>query len=432
MTAGSLHQPLLLLALLCCFTAVPADAGKYAYGEQFVRQGQYWWEGDPSGVNSQRPAPLPDGDIQRYQQMLEQLEQAGGPYDSALAEPLAALGQHYRGSGDLATAQAVLQRALHVVRVNDGLYSERQVPILQSLLDIYRFGGQWLELDERYDYYFRLFGHGKPPFTDIRLRAALGYLRWQREALRLGIDEQDDRRLLSLYQLNQQLLDAVAGEPGLAWKWQREFTLSQLKNLYLLQDRIAPAIHTRGLVYAAPALASGWEEQDIHRKQLERIQQDGGARGARLLDAVMQHQGAPAGIELARLHLAKGDWFQWLGREPQAAREYESVVAILQESGEEKLLQQWLGQPVELPDNGVFWQPAFVLQNSPPAVIQLTYDVSVRGKVSNLSSDTTAEGEVSGAKRLKRKLRQVKFRPRWGSGGAEPVERLQRVYSLIE
>ena len=80
-------------------------------------------------------------------------------------------------------------------RINDGLYSERQVPLLRELLQSYREAGDYEALDERYDYYFRLYGNGQPPYTEIRLRAALEYLRWQREALRLGVGGRELERL---------------------------------------------------------------------------------------------------------------------------------------------------------------------------------------------------------------------------------------------
>ncbi len=419
------------LVLVLCLAASSSRAGNHAYGEHFIRLGQYW--GEETRV---RPGPpggqAEDADVQKYQQQMLALEEAGGPYADMLSEPLMGMGWHYRQQGELEQALGSFQRALHVVRINDGLYSERQVPIVQALLDVYRSSGEYESLDERYDYYFRLFGNGKPPFTDIRLRAALAYLRWQREAVRLDIDDEESRRLFALYRLNESLLKAVAADASVPWHWYRDLALSQLKNLYLVQDRVAATAHSNGLSLSRQSMQGEWEEKDINKKQLERIQRDGAPQGTRLLDETIRRYDGPSdSVELARLYLAKGDWYQWLGREQQANGAYQAVAELLAGAGREDLLQQWLGQPVELPDNGAFWQPSSSPAPAVAAVIKLQYDVSARGRVRNLSAqadDSVSKGKVAG---LKRRFRQIRFRPRWHSGTAQAVQQLQREYVLL-
>lgn len=423
---------LFLSVLVLWLGASPSRAASYAYGEHFVRLGQYWVDEAPA--QSEIPLdPAGEEDVKEYRQQLLRQEAVGGPYADNLAEPLMALGWHYRRQGALDDARALFQRALHVVRINDGLYSDRQVPILQVLLDLYRLGGEYQALDERYDYYFRLFGGGKPPFTELRLRAALGYLRWQREALRLGIDDDESRRLLALYRLNESLLDGVSADPSVDWHWYRDLVLSQLKNLYLVQILVAGTVHQEGLVLSRQELAREWEEQDVGKRQLEGIQRDAASRGGRLLEqAINAWPGDADNIELARLHLAMGDWYQWLGREAQAREQYAAVAQMLSRSGQQVVLQQWLGQPVELPDNGAFWQPAPAQQDAEPVEITLHYDISAAGRVRNLGSDDAGPAARRKAASIKRKFRQIRFRPRWQSGTAEAVEQLRRTYTLLD
>ena len=420
------------LVLALCLAASSSRAGNHPYGEHFIRLGQYW-----GAETSVRPGPpagqAQDANVQQYQQQMLALEEAGGPFADMLSEPLMGMGWHYRQRGELEQALGSFQRALHIVRINDGLYSERQVPIVQALLDVYRSSGEYESLDERYDYYFRLFGSGKPPFTDLRLRGALAYLRWQREALRLEIDEEESRRLFALYRLNESLLKAVAEDPSVPWHWYRDLALSQLKNLYLVQDRVADSVHSNGLSLSRQSMQGEWEEKDLNKKQLERIQRNGASQGGRLLDDIIgRYDGPPDSVELARLYLAKGDWYQWLGREQQANSAYQAVAEHLAVSGREDLRQQWLGHPVELPDNGAFWQPPWSPAPAVAAVIKLQYDVSARGRVRNLSAqadESVSNGKVAG---LKRRFRQVRFRPRWQSGAGQAVQQLQREYVLLK
>jgi len=424
-------KPLLLLAGLL-LAASPVWAGKYAYGEAFVRVGQSWSDGGPmqDPLQSEPQATQDDG---HYRRQVSELEGEGGPYADALAEPLTGLGRHYRQQGDMEQALLHYRRALHVVRVNDGLYSERQMPILRELLNAYRVNGEMKTLDNRYDYYFRLYGSGRPPYTDMRLRGSLAYLRWQREAIRLKIDADETQRLLALYQLNDKLLHAVAAESSVALQWYRNMVLSQIRNLYLLEDRLAPTDQNSGMASASPVLADEWNQQDFNTKRMELIQRGSLAQGVGLLQALIERTAAAGErTELARLYLELGDWYQWHAKDHQAGEQYRQVVQLLSDENQGDLLQQWLGQPMELPDNGAFWQFYPNRADDHPVVISVRYDVSERGRAKNLQADVTDPAHEGPASRIKRKLARIRFRPRWVNGTAESVSQVQRDYQLID
>jgi len=411
--------------------AAPVCAGKYAYGEQFVRVGQQWADGGPVPLRSTTGSDTA-ADNGEYQRQVADLEHRDGPYSDALAEPLAGLGRHYRHTGDLEQALRMYRRALHVVRVNDGLYSERQMPILRDLLEAYRASGDIQALDDRYDYYFRLYGNGQPPYTEVRLRAALAYLRWQREAVRLEIDDDESRRILALYQLNESLLEAVAANSSLAPNWYRELVLSQLRNLYLLEDRFAPTVEQQGMAAATPLLADEWRQEDFNKKRLENMQRGSLSYGTALLqELISRTAGVGDPKELASVYLELGDWYQWHGNDRRAGEQYEQVVQILSQADRQDLLQQWLGQPVELPDNGAFWQSRPNDEPESRTVVKVRYDVSAKGRARNLQAVVSDSGSGGKVARLKRKLSQIRFRPRWISGVAEPASQIQRDYELL-
>ena len=422
---------LILLAFSLC--GQHARAGKYAYGEQFVRVGQSWSDARPVRADEPAAQAVTGQQESVYREQLAALEQRDGPYGDALAEPLASLGQYYRQQGDLQQAMRLYRRALHVVRVNDGLYSERQMPILRQLLDAYRITGDLEALDGRYDYYYRLYGRGQPPYTEVRVSATLAYLRWQREAIRLGIEADETRRLLALYQLNEEQIRGLAADPEAELSWYRDLVLSHVRNLYLVEDRFAPAVESMSMTADMPMLANDWKEEDWNKRRLETLQRGSLSRGAELLlDLISRTAGEGDPVELARLHLELGDWYQWHGGDRRAADQYREVVKLLSEERRPDLLQSWLGQPVELPDNGAFWQPRPPRDPGAPVVVQVRYDVSARGRVSNMQStvaDPTHEGIAS---RIRRKLGQIRFRPRWDRGEAEPVAQVQREYQLMK
>jgi hypothetical protein len=420
----------LLLAL--AFNALPAWAGKYAYGERFVRVGKDWSNAGPLRlhVKANTAAPL-EGD--NYQRQVSELELQGGPYSDALAEPLVGLGRFYQNSGDPEQAQRLYRRALHIVRVNDGLYSERQIPILRELLNGYRASGEWETLDERYDYYFRLYGNGQPPYSNVRLQASLGYMRWQREAVRLGLDDKVHDRLLTLYHLNADLLARLAEDVSVDERWYRELSLSQLRNLYLVEDKVAPALQNIGVASSSPMFADEWKQADFKQKRLEGIQRGALSSGVGLLrDAIARTETDGDGPELASLYLELGDWYQWHGDDSKAATQYRQVVTLLTDLGRQDLLQQWLGEPVELPDNGVFRQPRPNLEAEAPVEVSASYDVSARGRVRKLQAEVTDPELENRTVGFKRKLAQIRFRPRWISGEAEEAAQIERRYQLVD
>ena len=410
-----------------------ADGGAAPYGEHFVRVGKTWADAAPA-VTSPEVAPQLEIDRDEYQRRLAQVEFAGGPYSDELTEPLLGLARYHQGQGELETAVEMYRRALHLVRVNDGLYSERQIPLVRELLQLYRDAGDFNALDQRYDYFFRLYGSGRPPYSALRLQATLEYLRWQREALRSGLDEGGaQRRLLNLYELNRDVLEAAMTAPGVNSQMRMKLGLSQLRNLYLLMDRVqAPVEDLFGVTgNRSGAGYPGGELQDFHNARLQALRSTGLARGRTLVNALLEELPAIAVRDRARLHLELGDWYQWNGLRASAMEHYRSAFDILADAQETALLSQWMGQAVELPDNGAFWQPTRFQADEESAVITASFRVNSRGRAREVETLANDPQDGRFATRLRRQLQATYFRPRFEGGEAlETVtsERQYRVY----
>ncbi len=419
---------LIFVLLLSCPTL---QAAQLAYGEDFVRAGAVWADGGEQQTVEPMPLPAPD-EAQNYEQEIAELEREQGPYSDALAEPLAGLGRFYREQGDLLQARKLYRRALHVVRLNDGLYSPRQLPILRELLSGYWASGDIESLDQRYDYYFRLFGQGQPPYTAARLQAALTYLRWQRRVLRLNFDANADRRLLDLYRLNDDLLTAVANDPNQDRAVLAALVQSQLRNLYLLQYLIEPPMEKIGWVAATPSHGDDWAELDVNRQRLAVMRRGSQSKGVELLQMLLARTPSDQPVEQAKWRLALADWYAWNGADARAQEEYSRVAGTLQQAGCEQLLRNWLGEPVELPDNGAFWQPRPPVRAREKILAHATLDISATGRASHVVVAAADPGQQDRASRLRRKLTRTRFRPRFVGGQAQPVTSWQRDYILYD
>lgn len=418
------------MAILVLWMNAASAVTPTPYGENFAKYDSHWSDAGPVPLETGLMPPLQD--LAPYQLQVETLEQENGPYASILAEPLIAMAHHYRHTGDPEQAVRLYQRALHVVRVNDGLYSERQIPFLRGLLDTYRETAQWEILDQRYDYFFRLYGGGRPPFTELRLRAALEYLRWQREAFRLKVGDAESDRLLDMIDLNAEVIDAVSVDLSVSYSFRRDLALSQLRNFYLLQDGFAPKIEDKGLLTTSKYIGTMPAEGSISENRLDAIQRAAVPRASEPLEALLSTARSEGVKQHAALQLELADWLHWNGSRQKAQAAYQVVVEILRSAGEQALLEQWLGQPVELPDNGSFYQPPGKDPNQPGVVLEARYDVSVRGKPSNIQVRQVSGSESRSLYRFKRDLDRTRFRPRWAGGQAEASKQVERSYRVFD
>jgi tetratricopeptide (TPR) repeat protein len=403
------------------------------YGHDFVRAGQGWADAAPPRLPVQT-APAEAQNEQEYLRQMEALEKNGGPYNDSLAEPLMALANIHRQKGDWEAALSLYRQALQVVRINDGLYSQRQVPLLRAQLDTYRMAGEMQALDRRYQYFFRLYGRGEPPYTELRVRASLEFMRWQREWIRLELDsrEKNRRRLLDLYRLNEQLIEGISAQAGIDDSWYQSMVMSQLRNLYLIRDQVEPQVEYVGAAPTGSIPGNNWNEKDTYTLRLEGLQRGALSNGARLLNTLIaRDSSAPLGRK-ARWHVELGDWYQWNDNSRRAKQYYREAWQLLQQAGQGKQLREWLGRPVELPDNGAFWQPRTDGDGPKRVVVTARFDVSESGRARNLQTTPAREEEQSAASRLRRELSKTRFRPRFISGQAEETLGVARDYEVVK
>lgn len=106
---------------------------------------------------ARRPAPTLDADrlaadIAAYEQAILARESRGGAFEAGLDEDLVALGSLLQQSGDYARAQQVFERALHVNRVNDGLFNMGQIPIIERTIENHLARGDLVAADAQQEY----------------------------------------------------------------------------------------------------------------------------------------------------------------------------------------------------------------------------------------------------------------------------------------
>jgi tetratricopeptide (TPR) repeat protein len=103
-------------------------------------------------------------DEAQYGLLLEQIESEFGPFDARLSEPLLSVGDMLANQGAYLEALISFERALHVMRINQGLYSEPLIAVVERLIDCNVGLEDWKAVDENFRYleflYGRLFEKG--------------------------------------------------------------------------------------------------------------------------------------------------------------------------------------------------------------------------------------------------------------------------------
>ena len=128
---------------------------------------------------------------------IENIQSDLGVYDQSLVEIYNDLANFYVELEDYDNAVRYHSEALQITRINTGLYSHEQIPILDSLIQNNGRGERWEEVDNLQElYYFvnsRLFN-----YEDLRyLEAAEIYGNWKLRVVRENLLAQSGRELLN-------------------------------------------------------------------------------------------------------------------------------------------------------------------------------------------------------------------------------------------
>jgi len=110
--------------------------------------------------------------VTRQQQLVEALEIRYGAYDVRLKEALKGLGFRLKKAGQLEAASAAYKRALHISRINEGLYNESQLTLVDRLIEVDQQQARWDRVDDHFAYLEHLY-RKLYPLDDPRLEQGL-------------------------------------------------------------------------------------------------------------------------------------------------------------------------------------------------------------------------------------------------------------------
>jgi hypothetical protein len=368
-----------------------------------------------------------------YLNSVQSAEDSGGVYASDLVEPLQDTGRAYQAEQKHGQAMAFFQRALHLSRVNEGLYSSDQLPVLGYMIESHLAMGQLNDVDYKQNYRFRLqkklYEPGEPAMTD----AINEYSEWQRQAYLDGFSGDTYRRVVDIYDVHSRAIEAIEANdpnspqliPHLYKRMQAEYLLSEYEG----EKEAEFQFTTSNSMEAKFALST---DPAIDRfKYLRDFNYRNGLKTMQQIISLQEHQGLqPDPVKLARAKIAQGDWYLWWDSRSRAIQCYEAAWAILADDGSELTDPlDFFSEPVELPETQVFHPGKITPPGEQNALATVLFDVSRHGRARELDIVEQDPAEDMGARIvLFDMLRDMRFRPILREGKVVEAEAVVRVY----
>ncbi|MDO8862995.1 tetratricopeptide repeat protein [Haliea sp. E1-2-M8] len=377
--------------------------------------------------------PLLDPLSEQHQRSVDLLQASRGPYSPTLIEPLSELGRAYQHTGRHRPAIDAFKRALHLIRVNRGLYSEDQLSLMEHLLVSQLALGQVAMADAGHDYLYRVQRKLYQPGSEAMSEAAMAYGDWKRKAFLDGFGDATYRHLLKIHKLHSGMIDEIqagnaddlAQVPHLYERMRAEYLISRYERE---QGPVVQLNISQSGLNAMPS--STQEELEFHR--LKKNNYRTGRRTMERIVTLLERQDPTNVQALVEAGIAQGDWYAWWGQTALARQCYERAYALGSEDGSPATDPASLfAEPVELPGEPVF-QPGPM---TPPANNQaravVRFDVSELGEARDIKYiELEAERADDARLVLYRMLRSVRFRPILREGTVARAHAIVREYNF--
>ncbi len=373
------------------------------------------------------PQPEPDGTetaetIALYRQIISNYESERGVYDQRLAEELLGLGLALRAAGQQQLAADAFGRSLHVTRINDGLESLAQLPILEQLIAQGKLMEDWESVDQ---YFAQLYWiHRRNVGTNsIQLLPVLERMgQWQLTANALDPSPSSYLRLLTAYGLYKKAVNIIDATPEAT----DELLIGALRRIAQINYRIATyagdiedlsnvqsGLQAAGLKHDLPP----GEVEDL--KQINRSYANGKNALVRIVSTYADNpELSRESYALAMTHL--GDWYLLFGKRNTASRTYQAAFDILLENGmDRESINRIFSQPVRLPafHNLALPSPDQAGTEEYRDYVVAEVDLSRAGKARNIRIiESRPVDDDSVRHQAMRSIRRDRFRPRLKDG----------------
>lgn len=355
--------------------------------------------------------------LRRYSKRVTELQGEFGAYHNQFSEALLDLGLAQQEVGNHDDAIKTLKQALHVNRINEGLYNPSIAPILERLIVSYASAGDWEAVDDRHHFLMQLSYRNLRPDDPALLPILTKLSRWHLYAFMQNLGADPLKHLVAargLFNRAASIIEVNFGNADLrlAHQYRGRSIADYYLALYQQQERDVLDETTRKVVHIRTGFGEGLR-----------------AINGSIAVYANNAKAPPAAEALALTQL--GDWYLMFHKNQSAEAAYKQAYAKLAaEPAFAKVLDDTFGKPVPLPDfnNAYFDYFEDAEKDEAMGYVLVNIDVTANGAVRNSKVIAASPAKKSMRRRALATLKSTLFRPRFENGEAVKTENLRYRY----
>jgi len=408
----------------------------------------------------------PSPKIENFLREIENIETEEGPWGSGLSEQLGGLGTSYQSRGQHNEAIDSFERAIHISRINNGLYNLGQVPMVESMIESLLARNRRKDAHGMFDYLYwlhkRSYGENDLKMLPVIDKLGNWFLndyshnpsqRHFNELLqaRSMFDDADDIANANYDKYDLRLISPLRGIAVSSWFFANfnsySFTSSIEKQRR--EKNFGPEINKQGF---DSMLAAGTVPRssvyypntgDLPNQLLRYIHTsyvDGKRAFERIIEIYANNPEAPPGAaSIAKVELA--DWHLLHNSKRKAMSLYkEAYSAFINDEATQTLAGKVFRQPVALPDlalvdslieqNDNDFELIEIEENKKEvSYVLVSFNINRYGEVKKVSIIESQPHKAAGLRsRVKNTLSATQFRPRFIDGNPVATEGLIHKY----
>ena len=363
----------------------------------------------------------------RYRSTIDEIEAIEGPYGGSLTQNLIGLGLTMQDQGNHNEAIEHFTRAVHINKINEGLYNLNQVPVLERLIESYVAQGNWEDANDKHQYLFwlhqRNFGNADPRMLPIINKLS----NWHLNAYTLDSNSGLFHHLINAHLLFKLAVNIIDNNYG-----QNDLRLIEALRGLTVTNYFLKTFQSHANQRLNQAAKNGQAPTSDERARLEQFMINSYSSGKHAISRMVHvystnpeaqpYSATEAQVELADWYLLFNKWHSALSTYQDA---YDQLAA---ESGNQEVADKLFSRPVPLPDLPLIDTQAPKGDEDTPYVL-VAFDVTAFGKARNIEILESFPKDIArNSAKVKRSLKVAKFRPRFANGAPALTERVTHRY----
>jgi len=365
-------------------------------------------------------------DIEKFQQAIEELESAQGAYAAPISQQLSGLAYVYEQHQKYYKAVKVLKRSIHVNKINEGLYSSSQIPIVFQLINNLKKSKQWLLVNNNYHYlyqiYRRNYGDQDLELLDIELTLA----KWYLKSFLSSFSDKPIQDLIHSHTAYNRAKNLIYLQFG-----DTDIKLVQAFN-GLMVTKYLLAIHLKN---SSPSSTDSRSSVlSIKPGRISGMQRSSYRVGKILIEReyeILKVQADTTDTSLIKNRLKLADWHLIYNQKNSAIKQYQITYQYaLNQSDFTPEIEELFTQPISLPnfpliDRVTSSHLDTISAEERPKYARVSIDVTRNGDARNIEVvDAAYKDNVSERIKIFRYLRNTKFRPKFINGAPVDTQKL--------